>query len=212
MLSTTKKPSVNRKRADRMAALATSGKFDLLGNELIEIELAGNTGKRGTWAYFASRFRYWINSELTEPVPFSIFSPSGNKKLPFFAFSSLPAWDCPGAGPCLDWCYSFRSWRYPGAFFRQLQNSLLLRFSKDLIARAWEKIPNKSIVRLYVDGDFFDLAILVFWMELIKARPSLKVYGYSKSWELFLQLDKKGFAWPTNYFLNLSSGSKYESD
>ena len=72
---------------------------------------------------------------------------AGNMKLPFYAFSSLPGFDCPGAGACLygdneytpenfgkGWCYSFTGWLYPAAFFRQLQNSLLLRSSAGLNA------------------------------------------------------------------------------
>jgi hypothetical protein len=52
----------------------------------------------------------------------------GNGKLPFLAFSSLPGRGfCPGAGDCLKFCYSFRAWRYPAAFSRQAQNSILMQ-------------------------------------------------------------------------------------
>ncbi len=46
-------------------------------------------------------------------------------------------------------------------------------------------------------------------MELIAERPEISVYGYSKSWELFLNYKK---AFPVNYTLNISSGSKYSKD
>ena len=68
----------------------------------------------------------WIKFEefLYTGIPqFKIFT-KGNGKLPFYSFSSLPGVTCPGAGDCLKFCYSFRSWRYPAAFFRQIQNTI----------------------------------------------------------------------------------------
>jgi hypothetical protein len=142
----------------------------------------------------------------------------GNGKLPFFAFSSLAGLDCPQAGACLygangdllgGFCYSFKSWRYPPAFFRQLVNSIRLRTKKgrDEIVAAWMELPRGATVRLYVDGDFASPDILAFWMRLCQARPDLRVYGYSKSWRLLLSYDDAtGGSWPSNYLLNLSSG------
>ena len=142
----------------------------------------------------------------------------GNGKLPFFAFSSLAGIDCPQAGACLygasgdllgGFCYSFKAWRYPAAFFRQLVNSIRLRTKagRDEIVSAWMKLPKGATVRLYVDGDFASPEILAFWMRLCQARPDLQVYGYSKSWRLLLSYDEAtGGRWPSNYLLNLSSG------
>jgi hypothetical protein len=142
----------------------------------------------------------------------------GNGKLPFFAFSSLAGLDCPQAGACLygasgdllgGFCYSFKAWRYPAAFFRQLVNSLRLRTKagRDEIVAAWMALPRDATVRLYVDGDFASPEILAFWMRLCQARPDLRVYGYSKSWRLLLSYDEAtGGRWPSNYLLNLSSG------
>ena len=61
--------------------------------------------------------------------------------------------------------------------------------------------------RLYVDGDFTGVEDIEFWMEALTARPWLLTYGYSKSWQSFL--DYTGIV-PSNYKLNLSSGSKYD--
>jgi hypothetical protein len=142
----------------------------------------------------------------------------GNGKLPFFAFSSLAGLDCPQAGSCLygangdlmgGFCLSFKSWRYPAAFMRQLINSLRLRTKagRDEIVTAWMGLPQGATVRLYVDGDFASPEILAFWMRLCFARPDLQVYGYSKSWSLLLSYDQAtGGRWPNNYLLNLSSG------
>ena len=144
----------------------------------------------------------------------------GNGKLPFFAFSSLAGLDCPQAGACLyrggnqeagpmsGFCYSFKAWRYPAAFFRQLVNSLRLRTKagRDEILQAWMGLPQGATVRLYVDGDFASPEILAFWFRLCFARPDLKVYGYSKSWALLLAYAESGARFPSNYLLNLSSG------
>ena len=86
----------------------------------------------------------------------------------------------------------------------------MLLVNPDYILKDWLKLPEHSTIRLYVDGDFDSLNTLEFWMNTIAKRPDLTVYGYSKSWSLFLQYDKKHNGnWPTNYLLNLSSGSMY---
>ncbi len=144
---------------------------------------------------------------------FSIMAKDGNGKLPFLAFSSLPGKGfCVGAGDCLEFCYSFKAWRYPAAFCRQVQNSILLqtKAGRRHILSALDNFKPKAGAidfRLYVDGDFTGVADIEFWMEALTARPWLLTYGYSKSWQSFL--DYAGIV-PSNYKLNLSSGSKYD--
>ena len=162
------------------------------------------------------------------PPPFKLFQP-GNGKLPFLSWSTLPGFNCPGAGSCWvlaknkfsGWCYSVKAWRYPAAYLRQLQNTVLEQtpagrqiirqeLKKELkrpIYRGLDNIP----LRLYVDGDFSSLELLRWWMDLAKEFPQLKIYGYSKSLHLFKELARTGYEWPTNYALNGSSGSKYEN-
>ena len=223
--------------------LSTPGKIDLasaaLANDIVTLSklialIPGSEEERGTTKYFATIFLRWFENR-NDSLPFAIFAAKGNVKLPFFAFSSLPGFDCPGAGSCLygenvrrnvenfgkGWCYSFKAWRYPAAFFRQLQNSVLLRSSagRSLVKSEFLRIPENRTLRLYVDGDFANLTILRFWMDLIKLRPNVNensahacgndVYGYSKSWQLFLDLEKQGYEFPANYLLNVSSGSRY---
>jgi len=141
-----------------------------------------------------------------------IFAP-GNKKLSFVAFSVLPAFTCPGAGDCLAFCYSFTAWRYPAALCRQILNTVLMRYRRDIVIDAFHRIPQNAIVRLYVDGDFENAGQLRFWFHLLNARPDLRAYGYSKSWSAFIEYDQtssQGF--PANYSLNLSSGSLHGDD
>ena len=157
-----------------------------------------------------------LKAFLLDGAPrFSVLAKEGNGKLPFLAFSSLPGENfCIGAGECLKFCYSFKAWRYPAAFCRQVQNSILLqtKAGQKHILIALDKFAPKSGAidfRLYVDGDFTGVADIAFWMESLTARPWLSTYGYSKSWQSFL--DYAGIV-PSNYKLNLSSGSKYGDD
>jgi hypothetical protein len=166
-----------------------------------------DTTRRGTWAYFANKTLQYLDNKASSP--FQIWNLKGNIKLPFAAFSALPQVSCPGAGPCLDFCYSFKSWRYPAPYFRQLVNTLLMSTAhgRDVIATATAKLPENIEIRLYVDGDFADVSQVNFWMDEIAKRPDLSVYGYSKSWRELLAY--KG-NWPTNYLLNLSNGGNAE--
>lgn len=168
---------------------------------------ADRAGQSGTWcAMYAKHVRFWT----TGRPQFAIFV-EGNKKLPFYAFSALPGLTCPGAGECLAYCYSFKAWRYPAAYYRQLENALMLRSEegRECIANAWRALPYGRTVRLYVDGDVADDGTLRYWFGLLAERRDLATYGYSKSWAVFLGYAAAGDAWPSNYKLNLSSGSIY---
>jgi hypothetical protein len=160
----------------------------------------------------------------------SVFNTKGNTKLPFVAFSALPFYTCPGMGACETFCYSVRAWRYPGGYARQLQNTLLLKFRKDVIAAAFRKIPltmkrkvktpdgrtvkeqGPVTFRLYVDGDFDSVSTVGFWMGLLAERPQMDCYGYSKSWEELVAYDRLVDGnWPASYTLNLSSGGRAQT-
>jgi hypothetical protein len=125
-------------------------------------------------------------------------------------------------GACAKFCYSLRAWRYPAAFFRQLQNLLLIKQAPDdkrfnqtnLIADAFRKLPVAATLRLYVDGDIDSGDTLGFWFKLLRERGDVQAYGYSKSWHVFLKYhaDNGPASFPSNYRLNLSSGSRYGDD
>jgi len=139
----------------------------------------------------------------------TVIKSDGNSKLPFYAFSSLPGVTCPGAGECLKFCYSFRAWRYPDAFARQIQNAFLMRFYPGTIASAFNAIPDGADFRLYVDGDFSSVSDVDFWFSLLLSRPSIKAYGYSKS---FTELLSYNGTYPSNYALNVSSGHNHSDE
>ncbi len=180
-------------------------------------DIPGDKYATGTWTYFAHRLADYIDRNYTGTPPFSVWNVKGNNKLPFASFSALPGSTCPGAGACWNggkgYCYSLKSWCRPAAFMRQVQNTLLLRHNQQIVANATYALPQNTTCRLYVDGDFDSLRTLTFWMLVLHERPDLTVYGYSKSWNLFVMFDRmwaKKIGWPKNYLLNLSNGSKYE--
>jgi hypothetical protein len=160
-------------------------------------------GKKG----WQSNFEKLENVITTMSPAYNVFMLNGNSKLPFVSFSSLPGVTCPGAGACLDFCYSFRAWRYPASFMRQCQNAFLMRHNKPAIVEALN-IVNSGFdasydVRLYVDGDFSNNDDVTFWFDTIKGFPLAKVYGYSKSFDAILSY---GAEYPANYMLNISGG------
>lgn len=151
-----------------------------------------------------------LSDAIASHVPqFSIFALGGNSKLPFVSFSTLPGVTCPGAGACIDFCYSYRAWRYPAAFARMAQNAYFMRFAPGAIADAFSLIaakrPDGFDFRLYVDGDFSSGADVAFWMGLLSDTPKARAYGYSKSFAALLGFDAIG-QWPANYQLNISGG------
>lgn len=141
---------------------------------------------------------------------FTVFAMGGNSKLPFVAFSTLPGVTCPGAGACLDFCYSFRAWRYPAAFARMAQNAFLMRHHRAIIANEFFSIaagrPDGFDFRLYVDGDFSSVDDVAFWFELLRKNPAARAYGYSKSFAQILTYAETGARMPENYMLNISGG------
>ena len=185
--------------------------------------IPGDSSHVHSWAYYAQSLADYIQRNYTGNAPFAIWNLDGNSKLPFASFSTLPGVTCPGAGECWfasaaskggdGYCYTLKGWRYPATLFRQVQNTLLMQHNRDVIAQATYALKQNTTCRLYVDGDFDSLRTLTFWMLVLRERPDLMTYGYSKSWNLFLMFDRLWagkIGWPENYLLNLSNGSKFE--
>lgn len=148
---------------------------------------------------------------------YNVFSINGNSKLPFVAFSALPGKaHCPGAGDCLSFCYSFKSWMRPTAFGRQAQNSILRKYYPHRIVGALDsilamrKFKHGLTLRLYVDGDFNSLSDFALWQGILHERQNIKAYGYSKSFDIILTYADSGATFAPNYVLNVSSGHRHD--
>ncbi len=208
-------PTFTRAQCQALAAeCLAADSLMAVGHILVRVakELHG-TGRsdvnaRGTWAYLF----YRAGLKLLAGKPISKAFHRGNTKLNYTNWSTLPGFTCPGAGDCLGFCYSFKAWRYPAAFLRQLSGTLLLKFDRRTIIKEWAKLRQGDVVRLYVDGDIDSLETLQFWCNLCIQRPDLRVYGYSKSWHLLTAWHDAGRTFPPNYVLNVSSGSRFDDD
>lgn len=162
------------------------------------------------WRHWANRFLGWLENPAGLIPTFSVFV-KGNSKLPYYSFSALPLHTCPGAGDCASFCYSYKAWRYPATFFRQVQNTLIIREEglHNQLLKYWMRIPDGATVRLYVDGDFDSIDSIRAWFRLLHQRSDIKAYGYSKSWGELMHVPAS--EWPENYKLNLSSGSNHDA-
>jgi hypothetical protein len=162
----------------------------------------------------------------------------GNGKLPFAAYAEFPLVTCPGAGGgeidqgrswgyyrkpkttgCANFCYSFKAARNLTAVRRWVRLTLSYNLYGiehcEAVFRGFEKTmapKGVRIMRLFVDGDFRSTKAIEDWMRVVREHPSITVYGYSKSWNELLELDKTNFVWPTNYVLNISSGSRHSDE
>ena len=166
--------------------------------------------------------RYQKGSGKTPSVVrymFPIFT-CGNIKLPFWTWSKLPVYTCPGAGACSQICYSLKHLSQPAPFYTWAQNTLLAHFVPEVIAEAFAMLPDASVLRLHVDGDFETVEEIAGWMEILSTRPpvfdghklvgGISAYSYTKSWDQVLEYDANG-TWAKGLFLNISSGSRYEN-
>lgn len=188
-----------------LAKVAQNGNIPEIRNAVLNIMADDTFAKKG----WQKVFNKVLNFLETGNPEFKIFNAKGNSKLPFYAFSVLPGVTCPGAGKCIDYCYSFKAWQYPSAYARQLQNTILMRFGLDIVKSAFKDIPDNVDFRLYVDGDFSNQSDVTFWFSLLNSRPSIRAYGYSKSFDLLLNYKGK---YPTNYMVNISSDHNSDED
>lgn len=187
------------------AAVIQTGDQHAISRALYQLQVSDAFQGKAWQANFAK-----LTDLFADGMPrFSIFAIDGNSKLPFVSFSTLPGVTCPGAGDCIDFCYSYRAWRFAAAFCRMVQNAWLMRFNTAAIAAAFAQIaadrPDGFDLRLYVDGDFSSGADVAFWMGELHKTPTARAYGYSKSFAALLGFNVIG-AWPENYQLNISSG------
>ena len=189
---------------------------EMTNHDIVNLLSPVMQGESIGWIKNYNSFLKFLNTGIPQ---FSIFSESGNSKLPFLSFSALPFITCGGMGECENYCYSIKSWRYPAAFFKQLQATILLWNNPQLITQELKSIMDKAKYhnmdkidfRLYVDGDFDSLETMDYWFQLLKNNDKLQCYGYSKSLDLFAEYAITQ-QFPTNYKLNVSNGSRYDND
>ena len=77
----------------------------------------------------------------------------------------------------------------------------------DLINQGIQTNRTKStkLGRIHESGDFFGLGYLMAWVKVAEQNPDLKFYCYSKSLDLFINLEL-----PSNFYLTASYGGKFD--
>ena len=202
----------------------------ILLDKLIEFKSHATTkDSHQSWFTLLNRFKAFYvdhingNIKSVENIPFNVFK-HGNGKHPFINYSTIPVTNCPGAGNCVNYCYSKNSMRFPLAVCSWLQNQILENHYFNLIEISFndfinqskykKAIENKGFInfRLYNDGDFRTKEILIKWMELLRSYdPSVKCYGYTKSLHFLKALAIEQYNFPSNYLTNISLGGKYDA-
>lgn len=94
---------------------------------------------------------------------------------------------CPNAGACATGCYAlagaYRFSNVAQAFERRLTATL----SDEFIGQMLSDIDRQRAerIRIHDSGDFYDEAYLDRWLSIIRARPQVEFYAYTKMVSLF---------------------------
>lgn len=118
---------------------------------------------------------------------------------------------CPMAGKCADGCYATMgayAWgNVSQAYEARLQATLQPDFSSNMIKAILPKLKtatrqNKQLViRIHDSGDFYNIAYINKWLEVMKALPDVKFYAYTKMVPIFKRLKL-----PANFVVIFSEG------
>ena len=87
--------TVNRTQQSAMARAASLGRIALISE--IDAQL-GAIPNKSDWHKYGTKLSAYLKGNA-DKVPFAIFA-KGNGKLPFFSFSAVPVFTCPGMGAC----------------------------------------------------------------------------------------------------------------
>lgn len=231
-------PKLTRRAALLIAGAIVKGDFPA-ALALVEQALADNSDRnRGGYGYYLDHIAAMLRGDsaaLRAAFINGAVQIKGNMKLPFAAYSEFPLVTCPGAGGvhfesagfkagtlgvahadtpnksgCASWCYSMSGLRNPSVVYRFLVTTLAATIEPEWCAETVLAICEQEgvpILRLFVDGDFRSDRHLAAWMIAIRNHPKVAVYGYTKSWEILARYRGE---WPTNYRVNISSGSRHE--
>lgn len=101
---------------------------------------------------------------------------------------NLPAIkSCPNAGECAKSCYAKKAERqYPEVRISRARNYRLAKESTKLLKqKILQQLKKGDIVRIHESGDFFCQEYVDMWTEIVKKRPDVMFYAYTKTEHLF---------------------------
>ena len=117
---------------------------------------------------------------------FGISLSFGNTKIgDAFSFSLPSLKTCPGASSwCKRYCYAFRYEKRRPTCRRAYELNLtktedLAEFVRVMVGTIPRIIP---AFRIHVGGDFFSVAYVESWREIIQAFPQVRFWAYTRSW------------------------------
>lgn len=124
-----------------------------------------------------------------------------------FSFG-IPAGEyCPGKAACALGCYAMQGFFVmPSVRLGQKRRAELTKSdSFAAVMDAEIKRRKVRILRIHDSGDFYSLAYLNKWLEVIQKNPKTKFYAYTKMIPLFL-----GRPLPKNFTVIFSYGGKWD--
>ena len=112
---------------------------------------------------------------------------------------------CPNAGACAKGCYAlagaYRFSNVAQAFERRLKATLSDEFIEQMLADIDKQRAER--IRIHDSGDFYDEAYLDRWLSIIRARPNVEFYAYTKMVSLF---NRRKADLPANFTVIYSFG------
>lgn len=153
----------------------------------------------------------------------------GNSYLPkgTWTFNLPSGWSCPYAMGCLAMadrytgkirkgekqeypCYSATAERYPAVRKQVWENFDALKGKKhdEMVRAILEAIPAKATrIRIHGGGDFFNQTYFDAWLDVIRKRPSIKFWAFTKSIPFWVA--RVGEI-PSNFSLTGSYGGRHD--
>jgi len=125
-----------------------------------------------------------MNQEFATPLCVAM----GNKKVGRVWTFSLPSLlTCPGASAwCREHCYARRMEKFrPNCRQAYLRNFMIAENSRQFVQHALQSLPEDApLVRIHVGGDFYSQDYIGEWEAICKARPDVKFWAYTRSWNI----------------------------
>ncbi len=171
-----------------------------------------------------------MKTQTDKPVETLLKFGKGNAKLDkTIATFSIPAgWTCPGASLCMARAnretgkvvdgplQQFRCFAASAeAAYTNVRESRWHNFDllkgktrDEMSALILASLPDTTIIRIHVSGDFFNEAYFGAWIDVATARPGIKFYGYTKSIPFWHNLADQI---PANLILTASEGGKFDA-
>lgn len=109
----------------------------------------------------------------------------GNEKTSCFSFDLPAKVTCPGATAlCASKCYASKlASAYPNVgrkYARNLEFANSTEFVRHMVAN----IPFGCEFRIHVSGDFHSVEYIAKWKEIVRKRPDVTFYAYTRSWRI----------------------------